>query len=181
MNYTEKTIETKEIFHGKVIKLRVDQVELPNGKIASREIIEHPGGVAVVAVTPEKEVLLVKQFRKPCEVELWELPAGKLDKGGESPEVAAMRELEEETGFRTDSLHKLLDFYTSPGFANEVIHIYYTDQIKPGTQSPDEDEFLSVHRFSWSEIERMLKAGEIRDAKTVSGILLAKELMGADR
>lgn len=177
MNYTEKTIASKEIYHGKIINLRLDDVELPNGKSAKREVVEHPGGVAVVAITPDEEVLLVKQFRKPCEEELWEIPAGKLERG-EDPAKAALRELEEETGFKAEKVEKLLSFYTSPGFADEMLHIYLADQLVPTVQSPDEDEFLSVHRKSWTEIREMLAQNELRDAKSVAGLLFVMAQRG---
>lgn len=177
MDYQEKTLESKEIYHGKIINLRLDQVELPNGQVTFREVVEHPGGAAIVAVTPENKVLFVRQFRKPCETELWEIPAGKLDPG-EDPEITARRELEEETGYRAESIEKILSFYTSPGFADEVIHIYFSNQLVPSAQATDDDEFLSVHCFSWSEIEGMLANGEIQDAKTLAGLLLTKARLG---
>lgn len=177
MNYTEKTVSSKEIYHGKIINLRLDEVVLPNGKIAGREVVEHPGGVAVVAITPEEEVLLVKQFRKPCEEELWELPAGKLERG-EEPAEAALRELEEETGYRADAVAKLISFYTSPGFADEMLHVYLADRLLPTVQNTDEDEFVSVHRKSWAEIREMIAANELKDAKTVTGLLLVMSQRG---
>lgn len=177
MKYQEKTVKSKEIFRGKIINLRVEQVELPNGKIASREIVEHPGAVAVVAVTSENQVLMVKQYRKACEEELWEIPAGKLDPG-ESPEDAAVRELEEETGYRAGSLEKLTSVYTSPGFANEMIHIYLAEKLTATEQNPDEDEFLDLYHCTWEQIRELLKSGELKDAKSISGLLMAMGIKG---
>lgn len=177
MNYVEKTVSSKEIFHGKVINLRLDEVELPNGKLAHREVVEHPGGVAIVAITSEEEVLLVKQFRKPCEEVLWEIPAGKLERG-EDPVKAALRELEEETGFKAETVEKVISFYTSPGFADEVLHIYLADQLTPTAQALDEDEFLSVGRKSWMEIQKMIATNEMKDAKSIAGLLCVMSQRG---
>ncbi len=179
MNYLEKTIQTKKIYDGKIINLRVDEVELPNGKTSMREIVEHPGAVAIVAITLEKKVLFVKQFRKAIEEELLEIPAGKLDQG-EDPYDAAIRELEEESGYRAEALKKLGSIYTSPGFADEIIHIYLADRLIPTMQNPDEDEFLSVFQFTWEEIQQMIVTGEIKDAKTITGLLMVMSQIGVE-
>ncbi|AZR73437.1 ADP-ribose pyrophosphatase [Anoxybacter fermentans] len=179
MKFKEKTIESREIFKGKMINLRLDTVELPNGKISTREVVEHPGAVAVVALTSEEKVLLVRQYRKACEEELLEIPAGKLDPG-EDPDDAAIRELEEETGYRAESLKKLVSCYTSPGFADEMVHIYLAENLTPTSQATDEDEFLSIHHFSWQEIIEMLKRGELKDAKTVTGLLMVMVQKGVE-
>lgn len=171
MKYYEKTIDSREIFKGKIVKLRLDKVELPNGDVSSREIIEHPGAVAVVAITPDNKVLLVKQYRKACEQELLEIPAGKLE-SGEEPLSAVLRELEEETGYRAGNAKKLLSFYTSPGFANELIHIYLAEELTISKQSTDDDEFLTVHQFSWEEINQLIQNGDLKDAKTITGLLM---------
>ncbi len=171
MKYYEKSIDSQEVYQGKIINLRLDKVELPNGQNAIREIIEHPGAVAIVAITEEGKVLMVKQFRKACEEELWELPAGKLDPG-EEPRETALRELEEETGYRAKNFTHLISFYTSPGFANELLHIYLAEDLMITAQNPDDDEFLSVHQLTWDELRHMLKNGELKDAKTVTGLLM---------
>jgi ADP-ribose pyrophosphatase len=116
----EKTIHTEKIFSGKIVTLEVQEVELPNGKTSKREIIKHPGAVAVLAVTNENKLVMVEQYRKPLERAIVEIPAGKLEKG-EEPAVCARRELEEETGYECESLELLVSFYTSPGFADEFI------------------------------------------------------------
>src|SRR5690625_854611 len=127
--FEEKTLNTNKIFDGNVISLQVDEVSLPNGKTSKRELVKHPGAVAIIALTKEKELILVEQYRKPLEQSILEIPAGKIEPN-EDPEVTALRELEEETGYTTKKLNYITSFYTSPGFADEIIHIYYTYKLK---------------------------------------------------
>ena len=119
----EKTLSTQQIFNGKVISLQVDEVELPNGKKAKRELIKHPGAVAIIAITDENKLVLVEQYRKALQRTIVEIPAGKLEKG-EEPLECAKRELEEETGYECKSIELVTSFYTSPGFADEIVHVY---------------------------------------------------------
>lgn len=170
MNFTEKTLNSKRIFDGRVINLRVDEVLLPNGKSGTREIVEHNGGVAIVAVKDDR-IIMVKQYRKPFEEAIIELPAGKIEKN-EDPYICAMRELQEETGFRASSLELLSTIYTTPGFSNEKLHIYLAKNIEAGITSMDEDEFMELHYYKISEILDMIKQGKIYDAKTICGILM---------
>lgn len=161
----EKTISTEPIFKGKVISLQVDTVELPDGSTATREIVKHPGAVAVLAFHNER-LLMVDQFRQAmgrCELEI---PAGKLEKG-EDPMEAAARELEEETGYRCERMTLLHSFYTAPGFSDEVIHLYLAEELTSGEMSPDEDEFLEVYEVSFEEAQRYIAEGRIADAKTM--------------
>ncbi|MFN7253074.1 MAG: NUDIX hydrolase [Anaerobacillus sp.] len=171
--FYEKTISTKPIFSGRVIDLVVKDVELPDGKTSKREIINHPGAVAVIALTKENKILLVKQFRKPLEKTIVEIPAGKLEIG-EDPLECAKRELEEETGYKALNIKFITSFYTSPGFADELIHIYFTDQIEIGEINCDEDEFLSVMEISLQEAEKLIEQQIIHDAKTVYAIQFLK-------
>jgi len=164
----EKTINSKMIFEGNIINLRVDEVELPNGNLSKREIVEHSGGVAVVACKDSK-VIMVEQFRKPGEEILLELPAGKLEKD-EDKKGCAYRELEEETGYRATSLEWLCSFYTSPGFTDEIIEIYLAKELIKYEQNPDDDEFVRVKELEIAEVARMLAEGEFRDAKTIIGL-----------
>lgn len=166
MDLTEKTISKKNIYKGKIIDVDVDQVELPNGEISTREIVNHTGAVAVCALTPEKKVVFVKQYRKPIEQVLLEIPAGKLEKG-EDPEEAAIRELAEETGYKTEKLSLIADVFTSPGFANEKISIYFTDEIVPGEIHLDPDEFVEQVALSIDEINTLVENKEIQDSKTL--------------
>src|SRR5690625_5071332 len=127
--FYEKTIATKPIFNGNIIDVQVDKVELPDGKTSTREIVKHPGAVAVIPVTNDGKIIFVEQYRKPLERSLIEIPAGKIEEN-EAPDVTAVRELEEETGYTTDALEHITSFYTSPGFADEIIHLYYTDKLQ---------------------------------------------------
>ncbi|RXJ03830.1 NUDIX hydrolase [Anaerobacillus alkaliphilus] len=171
--FYEKTLATKSIFQGKVIELVVKDVELPDGNTSKREIVHHPGAVAIIALTKDKKLLVIEQFRKPLEKTIIEIPAGKLEKG-EDPLECARRELEEETGFRAISINFITSFYTSPGFADELIHIYFTDEIEIGEVNPDEDEFLSVLEVSLSEAEQLIEEQKIHDAKTIYAIQYLK-------
>ncbi len=169
--FEEKTLKTTKIFTGKVIDLQIDDVSLPNGKTSKRELVKHPGAVAVIALTPKKELVLVEQYRKPLEMSILEIPAGKIEPN-EEPKITALRELEEETGFTTKNLSYITSFYTSPGFADEIIHIYYTDQLVE-LENPilgDEDEFVEVHKLRAEEIEPAIKNKLIYDAKTLYAI-----------
>ncbi len=166
---TEKTLETNVLFNGRVIDLEVQKVELPNGKTSTREIVNHPGAVAILPIQANGHLLLVRQFRKPLEKVIYEIPAGKLEKG-EDPESCAYRELEEETGFKTEQLTQIASFYTSPGFANEKIVLYYTDQLVKGNEQLDEDEFLDLVEVSLEEAKDMVADGRIDDAKTVYAV-----------
>lgn len=176
MNFKEVTISQNYIHKGKIINLRVDEVELPSGRKSLREIVEHNGGVGVVAVNEKKEIILVKQFRKPFEEVLIEIPAGKLEKG-EEPIRCAERELEEETGKKALNLQLLNVLYTSPGFSNEKLYIYFCDKMQEGKINPDEDENLEILYVKYEEAIKMIKNGDIKDAKTIAGILAAEKLI----
>ncbi|MBD8497698.1 NUDIX domain-containing protein [Paenibacillus arenosi] len=166
--FEEVTIETKKIFDGKVISLQVDTVTLPDGSTATREIVKHPGAVAVLAIRDDK-MIVVEQYRKPLGKSQVEIPAGKLD-AGELPQAAATRELEEETGYIAESLIPLTSFYTSPGFADEIIHLFVAEQLVQGSMQTDEDEFLEVMAFTLDEAFTAIRAGRISDAKTISAV-----------
>ncbi|RBP45572.1 NUDIX hydrolase [Garciella nitratireducens] len=170
MKHSEKTIGTKKIFKGKIINLRVDNVLLENGNTSTREIVEHNGGVAILAINKNGNVFLVKQFRKPFEKELIELPAGKLE-SGEKPEECAIRELEEEIGYKANKIEKLNSIYTSPGFSNEIIHIFLALDLQKTKIHRDENEFMDVIEISLEEAKKMIDTGQIHDAKTIIGIL----------
>ncbi|MDU4695161.1 MAG: NUDIX hydrolase [Paenibacillus sp.] len=166
----ETTVSTEPVFSGKVISLQIDTVQLPDGTTATREIVKHPGAVAVLAVH-EGRLLLVDQYRQAmgrCELEI---PAGKLEKG-EDPAEAAVRELQEETGYRCDKLTHLHSFYTSPGFADEIIHLYLAEQLSPGEMLLDEDEFLEVQEATLEEALDLIAEGRIADAKTIMAVYI---------
>jgi ADP-ribose pyrophosphatase len=166
---TEKTIETKALYEGRIIDVRLDTVELPNGKQSTREIVKHPGAVAIIPMTANGELLLVRQFRKALEKVIYEIPAGKLEKG-EDPRDCALRELEEETGYKTEVLEKVASFYTSPGFADELIHIYFTNSLVKGVEHLDEDEFLDLVSVPINAAKEMVTDGRIHDAKTIYAV-----------
>jgi ADP-ribose pyrophosphatase len=170
-NLTEKTLSKEQIYNGKIIDLYIEEVELPNKKVSKREIVKHPGAVAVIAVTEEGKIVMVEQFRKPLEKTIIEIPAGKLEKG-EDPSECAKRELLEETGYSCESMESIGSFYTSPGFADELIHLFFTDSlIQKGEQMTDEDEFVNVIEVSIDEAKEMIKSQKIHDAKTAYGVL----------
>jgi ADP-ribose pyrophosphatase len=166
--FYEETLESKPIFQGRIISLQVDTVRLPNGETSTREIVRHPGAVAVVALIDDK-MLVVEQFRKPLEKVQVEIPAGKLD-AGEEPVAAALRELEEETGYRARSIEHLQSFSTSPGFAEEIVHLYFTDDLEQGNVHLDEEEFLTCEAITLEQAMAYIKEGRICDAKTLLAV-----------
>jgi len=176
--FEEKTIQTEVKFEGRIITLQVDEVELPNGKTSNREIVKHPGAVAVIAVTKDKKIVLVEQFRKALERSIIEIPAGKIEIG-EAPEKTALRELEEETGYTTGNLQYIQSFATSPGFANEIIHLYFAENIEKLEQPVglDEDEFVELLHVTISEMEEMVKKQQIYDAKTAFAYIWLKDYL----
>ena len=173
-NLKEVFVSTEKIYAGKVVNLRRDTVLLPNGKEATREVVEHPGAVAIVPVLPDGRVLMVRQFRHPVGRVLLEIPAGKLD-SGEDPDECAMRELEEETGYRAGVIERKASIFTGPGFTDEVIHMYIAHELVPTTVNPDDDEFLEVRAYVPQDIRRMIREGLICDAKTISGLFLLQD------
>lgn len=175
MELNEKTISMKTVFKGRVINLRTDQVTLPNGRIAGREVIEHSGGVGIVAITNHDEILLVNQWRYPFSSVLKEIPAGKLDLG-ENPVDCAFRELREETGAVAKEVTPLGKMLPSPGYTNEVIYLYYAKDLEMLEQQLDQDEFLLVEKVPFDEALAMVYENRITDAKTIIGILKANEL-----
>ena len=171
MDFTEKTIRRTDIFHGKIIDVKLDEVELPNGLgTASRELVFHPGGVSVLAITPADKVILVRQFRKPIEKVIYEIPAGKLEPGEKANLSAAiLRELEEETGYTAKKVEKVATFYVTPGFANEIHHLFLATELEKvaNPRPADADELLELFEFSFEEVQKLLADGEIQDAKTL--------------
>ncbi|MBS4215780.1 NUDIX hydrolase [Neobacillus rhizophilus] len=167
----EKTLKSEEIFSGKIISLHLQEVELPNGKTSKREIIKHPGAVAILAVTPENKIIMVEQYRKAIERTIVEIPAGKLEKG-EEPDACARRELEEETGYVCESLELLTSFFTSPGFADEIVHVYLAKGLtkKEDSAALDEDEFVNLEELTLEEALQYVKEQKIYDAKTIYAV-----------
>lgn len=161
----EKTIKSNVIYKGKILRLNCDDVLASNGEIVKREIIHHNGGVCVLAFYNNK-IPLVKQYRYSYQEEMYELPAGKLEKGENSYD-AGIRELEEEVGLKADSLTSLGVMYPSCGYTNEKIYLYKANDVKQSKQHLDADEDIAVNYFSIDEILQMIDSGEIKDAKTI--------------
>jgi ADP-ribose pyrophosphatase len=168
-----RTISSKVIYKGRLIRLEQLQVEGPDRVVRSREIVRHPGAVAVLPLLEGeqgKSILLVKQYRPPLEKEIWEIPAGTLQPG-EEPLECAKRELEEETGYRAQRWDKLAAYYTTPGFCDERLTLFLARGLEEGQQDREEGEFIQLGQFSLEELEEMLRRGELDDAKTLIGIL----------
>ena len=176
MEHTEKTINEKTVYEGKVINLKLLDNELEDGNIGLREIVEHPGGVCVIGVDENKDVLMVKQYRVPFGKMLLEAPAGKLDKN-EDILSAAKREFTEETGYIAKKLTYMGEFYPSVGFLTEKIHIYIGEDLEKRVQKLDDDEFLDVEKYNVDALYNMVLKNEIKDAKTVIAIMLLKNYL----
>lgn len=166
----EHTLATKKIYKGKVVNLRIDTVELSTGRQTTREIVEHSECVAIVAVDTKDNVLLVRQYRKPAEKSLLEIPAGGVE-SGESPDNCARRELQEETGYLPQKLKKIGGFYSSPGFCTEFLHLFFATDLIPSKLSADDDESLELVRIPLRQIPQYIASGEICDAKSIAGLL----------
>lgn len=168
----ETTLSSRRIYEGRVVKLRVDEVRLPDGRTSAREIIEHRGAAALVPLLPGREVILVRQWRHAVGKVLLEIPAGLLEPG-EAPIDCARRELAEETGYAAGRIEPLTSIYSAPGFATERLHIFLAQDLQPTQAQTDEDEFLEPVTLAWDQALAMCKDGRIEDGKTVVGILAA--------
>lgn len=176
MHLNEKTIESEQKFDGKIVKLFVDKAEIENGDTVTREVIKHPGGVCVVALDEENNVLFVRQFRYPHQKVLPEIPAGKLE-FGEDHRACGLRELKEETGCTCDKFDYLGCLIPTPAYDTEVIHMYLARGLHYGTQKLDADEFLDVEKIPLEKAAEMIMNNEIEDAKTQIAILKTKLLL----
>ncbi|NLY85905.1 MAG: NUDIX hydrolase [Tissierellia bacterium] len=174
--FEEKTMKSDKLYEGKILNLRVDTVELPDKKYSKREIVEHPGSVAVIPIADDGSIILVKQYRKAVEKFLLEIPAGKLEIN-EEPRVTAIRELKEETGYSTEKMEYLMEFYTSPGFTNEKIYLFLATDLVKGEATQDTDEYIKVEKYNIDLLIKMIERGEITDSKTIIGIILAKKYL----
>ncbi len=170
----EKTLSSRMVFEGRAVKLRIDSVKLPSGRETTREIVEHENCVAIVVLDDADNVLLVKQYRKPVEKDLLEIPAGGIDPG-ESPEDAVRREMREETGFLPQKLAKLGGFYSSPGFCTEYLHLYLATDLVPKPLQAEDSESISLVRVPLKEIPGLIASGAICDAKSIAGLLVFLE------
>lgn len=175
MELTETVIGSEPIYSGKVLDLRIDTIRQPDGREAKREIVVHNGAVCIVPVRDDGMVLLVRQFRLAAGQTLLEIPAGKREEN-EEPQACALRELEEETGYRAAELRPLYTAYLAPGYSTELMYAYLATGLSPGKTNPDEDEKLELVEIPLAEIESRVLAGEFADAKTIAALMVASRL-----
>ncbi|HOK55166.1 MAG TPA: NUDIX hydrolase [Armatimonadota bacterium] len=176
MRLEEKTVDSKRIYDGRIVSLRIDTVRLPDGRHARREVVEHKGAVAIVPLLDSSKVVMVKQFRQPTGQVIIEIPAGTLDKPEEVDECAK-RELIEEIGYSAGKLTKMFSTYLSPGYSDEMMHTFLAEDLTPAKSETDEDEFLEVITVELEDAVDMILTGEIKDAKTVCGLLMAQRII----
>lgn len=168
---SEKTLSSQQIYDGRILKLRLDTVKLPSGRVTKREIVEHDDSIAIVAIDGDDNVLLVKQFRKAVEKEVLEIPAGGIEPG-EEPVAAVKRELREETGFLPQRVERIGGFYTSPGYSSEFLHLFVASDLTPAKLQAEDTESIKVERVPISRILELIRTGAINDAKSVAGLLM---------
>lgn len=177
MDLTETFVSRQDIFDGRIVTLHVDTVTLPDGNTALREIIDHPGGVGILAIDDDDRVFMVQQYRYAFARAMWEIPAGKRE-AGEEPLVTAKRELQEEVGVTAERWLPMGELIPSPGCYAERLYLFMARGLTLGDTHPDDDEFLTVSRVPFTELSQACLSGEIQDAKTVVAVLKAKALLG---
>ena len=180
MSYFEKRIDGEQKYKGVIVNVVLDRAELCDGSVVKREVVQHPGGAAILPIDDDGYCYCVRQFRYPFQKELLEVPAGKLEYG-EDPRECAVRELSEETGFTADEITYLGEDYTSPGFSTETLHIYLARGLHHGKSHLDAGEFLSVEKHHVDELAELVMSGDIADGKTVIAVLKAKRLLEAGK
>ncbi len=176
MVFEEKTISSEMIYEGRILNLRRDKVHVRDNKTSYREIVEHNGGVALAAVTPEGKMVMVRQYRKAAEKAVLEVPAGKIEKD-EDHRLTAERELKEETGYSAGRMEYITSFYSSIGYSTEVIYLYYAAELTPGETNFDDNESIEILEYPLEDLKKMVFSGEIEDAKTIAAILLVESKM----
>ena len=176
MTFEEKTLKSEKIYEGTIINLRRDKVTAQGGT-SYREIIEHNGGAVIAALTEDKKLVMVRQYRKPAGKVMLEVPAGKIDKG-EKPLEAAVRELKEETGYTAEKVEFLTEFYPSVGYSEERLYLYLCTGLTPGETCFDENEAIEIEEIDLDRLFKMAMSGELDDAKTIIAILMVKALVG---
>ena len=175
MDLTERKLTSREVYHGRIVNIHMDEVALPNGKQSLREVVEHPGGVVILPLDERMRVVTVTQYRYPMGMLMTELPAGKLEPGEKAdPAAAALRELREEVGAVPGSFVPLGVLHSSPGIFTETLYLYLARDLKFERPEPDEDEFLKIERVPFDRMVQRIMDGEITDAKTVAAVLKAK-------
>jgi ADP-ribose pyrophosphatase len=170
----ERLLSSRRVYDGRVLALDVDRVLIPGGVEAQREVVRHRGSVAALPVHADGRVVLVRQYRHAVADEVWELPAGRLDPD-ESPETGVCRELEEEVGLRPATIERISTFFTTPGFCDEVMHLFRATDLSAVPPRPEEDERIAVGSFTLDEALAMIRRGEVREGKTLVAILLESE------
>ena len=173
----EPTVESKLVYEGRILDLRVDTVRLPSGRLTTREIAEHSDSVCMVPLDGEGNVLLVRQYRKSVESNLLEVPAGGIEEN-EAPEDAALRELQEEVGYTAGKIKRLAGFWVSPGWCTEFMHAYLATELSPAQLDADFDENITVIRVPLAQTMDLITSGEIKDGKSVASLLLAMRHLG---
>ncbi len=169
-NPETRILSHEEVYRGIIVTLHVDKIQLPSGRAGTREVVHHPGGVVVVPVLDDGRLVLVRQFRYPLKKYILEFPAGKLD-SNQSPGETITRELEEEAGYRADTMTLEFSFYSTPGISDEIIHLFVARGLRPVSQRLEEGEHISVETYTLSECLDKIRTGEIADGKTLIGIL----------
>ncbi len=170
--YFEEQISSDIIYTGKIINCCLDSVKLPNEKIAQREVVLHSGGVVIIPITKDNKFVMVEQYRYCINQALLEFPAGRLDKKNESPELAAIRELSEETGYKAKVIEELSYIFTAPGFSSEKLYVFLATDLEKGEKHPDEDEFVDIVYLTVDELKEKIRKFEITDAKTLAAYSL---------
>lgn len=177
--HNEPTISSRHIYSGRIIDVRVDTVRLQNGRESTREIVDHAPSICVVPVDADGNVLMVRQFRKPVDQFLLEVPAGGIE-SGETPEEATQRELQEEIGYTAENLLALSAFWLAPGWCSEYMYAYLATGLEPAALDSDEDEFIEVIRLPLSEVVEAIASGQVQDAKSAASLLLALRAVGSN-
>jgi ADP-ribose pyrophosphatase len=172
----EPTVESKTIYQGKILNLRVDTIRLPNGRLATREIVEHAHSVCIVPLDDEGNVVMVRQYRKPAETVLLEVPAGGVEEG-EVSEEAVQRELQEEIGYTAGKLRHLSSFWLAPGWCTEYMHAYLATELSLSRLDPDDDEIISVERVPLTQTPELIAKGAIQDAKSIAALLMVMQVL----
>ena len=175
MTERSQPISQEIVFSGRIVEARVDTLLMPDGRQITREVIHHPGAVAIIPIDSDDNVLLVRQFRYPVGHDLLEIPAGVIE-DGESPDHTAQRELREETGYASRNLRPLGGIYSSPGFCDEMLYMYLARNLVESRLPGDEDEDITLERVPMSGVDRLIRLGEIQDAKSVAGLLMVRYL-----
>ncbi len=176
MTFEEKKISSETVYKGRILNLRVDRVTAPKGE-AVREIVEHNGAAAAVALTGDGKAVMVRQYRYACGRVVLEVPAGKIDPGEKDPEGTMIRELKEETGYTASEIRYLGRINPSVGYSEEVIHLYLMQGLTPGERRPDDDEALDVELIPFGEVYDMAQSGQLEDSKTIAAIFMAAKYL----